>query len=130
MLVVSLFILSARKSNLVPDSMNKLQSATCLLRKHVSRLDDNLLVSFSWTKTIQSGERVIRRSLLKSSTVLCPVTAYEKKKMISQISVSEDAPLFSLSPSEFVTYPRFQQKLPTCLEQVVEDTKTFGTHSF
>ena len=80
MLVVSLFIFFARKSNLVPDSMSKLQSATCLLPKHVSRLDEKLLVSFSWTKTIQSGERVLRLSLIKSGTVLCPVTAYEKNK--------------------------------------------------
>lgn len=83
---------------------------------------------FLWTKTIQSGERVLQLPLLRTGSVLCPVTAYEK--MISVISVPEDAPLFSLSPSEVITYPQFQRKLRSCLEQVGEDPGRFGTHSF
>lgn len=120
------FFLFARKSNLVPDCMSDISK--CLLRKHVSRTGDNLEVSFFWTKTIQARERVLRLPLLKTDSVLCPVTAYDR--MISLIKVPCDAPLFSLSPSVAITYSKFQKQLRVLLGKVGEIPEHFGTHSF
>ena len=120
------FFLFARKSNLVPES--KKEFSKCLLRKHVSSCGKNLVVSFYWTKTIQSRERVLRLPLLRTGTVLCPVVAYEK--MVSMITVPEDAPLFSLSSSSVITYKKFMSHLRNLLQMVGEDPTQFGTHSF
>lgn len=120
------FFLFARKSNLVPD--NKHDFSKCILRRHVSRLDNNLIVSFYWTKTIQAKERVLQLPLLRTGTVLCPVAAYEK--MISLISTADHAPLFSLSPSVVITYSKFMHQLRFLLCEIGENPKKFGTHSF
>ena len=120
------FFLFARKSNLVPD--NNKDFSKCLLRKYVSHYGSNLVDSFFWTKTIQSRERVLRLPLLRTETLLCPVTAYEK--MISMISVPDDAPLFSLSSSSVVTYGKFMKSLRFLLHMIGKEPKRFGTHSF
>ena len=120
------FFLFARKSNLVPE--NKKDFSKCLLRKHVSHYGNNLVVSFYWTKTIQSRERVLRLPLLRTGSVLCPVLAYEK--MISMIAVPDDAPLFSLSSSSVITYSNFMKNLRFLLDMIGVDSKKYGTHSF
>ena len=120
------FFLFVRKSNLVPE--NNKGFSKCLLRKHVSYRRNDLVVSFYWTKTIQSRERVLRLPLLRTGTLLCPVVAYER--MIFMIIVPDDAPLFSLSASSVVAYSKFMRNLRFLLQMIGEDPKRFGTHSF
>lgn len=56
------------------------------------------------------------------------MVAYEK--MVSMITVPEDAPLFSLSSSSVITYKKIMTHLRNLLQMVGEDPTHFGTHSF
>ena len=53
------FFLLARKSNLVPTSKKDLLEKKFLLRKDVVDKGDYLVVHMRWTKTIQTGERIL-----------------------------------------------------------------------
>lgn len=57
-LFLFVFFLFARKSNLVPDSIKDLKNNNILLRRDVQILDDILIVTMKWSKTIQFGQRV------------------------------------------------------------------------
>ena len=66
------FFLFARKSNLVPDTQK------FLLRQDVKELDDILIVTIKWSKTIQFGQRILQIPLIKiPDSVLCPYQAFK-----------------------------------------------------
>lgn len=123
------FFLLARKSNLVPSSSKDLSSGQFLLRKNVQDLGICLMVTFTWTKTIQKGERTLKLPLVPiNRSVLCPVKAY--KNMCKAIPASPKSALFLLSNGKVVTYYQFQKKLRQCLDMIGLNSMQFSSHSF
>lgn len=121
------FFLLARKSNLVLDKKSDV-SGKYLLRESVRYLNNNLVVSIHWSKTLQFGERILELPLLRSNTILCPVTAYENMLRLS--AVQEDKPLFSISNKMAITYSMFQAKLKDMISRVGLSSSDYSTHSF
>ncbi|XP_053398842.1 uncharacterized protein LOC123556597 isoform X2 [Mercenaria mercenaria] len=123
------FFLMARKSNLVPTVKKDLMNPKFLLRKDVEVLNNELLVSMHWTKTIQAGERILRTPLSSiSDSCLCPVTAF--RNMVKVFPAGDNAPLFILTSGKVVTYQLFQTNLRSCIRKIGLNPAEFSTHSF
>ena len=123
------FFLLARKSNLVPASKNDLRLKHFLFKRDVKDFGDYLVVTFSWTKTIQKGERKLEIPLVKiNRSILCPVKAY--RNMCKAVPSSDDNALFLLPNMSVVTYTQFQNKLRQCVEKVGLNPSLYSTHSF
>ena len=121
--------LLARKSNLVPTTLQDLKDPKFLLRGDVSIEKHKLLVKMKWTKTIQFGQRVLSSPLVvvKNST-LCPVAAFND--MISKIPAGPGSPLFVLKSGKPVTYNIYLKKLREILSKCEVDPNSYSTHSF
>ena len=123
------FFLLARKSNLVPTSLKDKSSHKCLRRSDVSYIEENLLVAFKWSKTIQFGERILQTPLLRlPNSFLCPVNAYEE--MIKVVSGKSDEFLFLLPSGRPVTYYLFQKKFRNIVDGIGLDSTLYSSHSF
>ena len=82
-----------------------------------------------WSKTIQSGERLLHTPLVAiPQSILCPVLAF--KRMCSFIKASAEDPLFLLPSKRPVTYQMFQNKLKSCISKIGLDPADFSSHSF
>jgi hypothetical protein len=101
------FFLIARKSNLVPTNLCELDNHRFLLRKDVVDCGSFLLVKMRWSKTIQTGERVLE----------IPLHSIDKS-------------LFLLKSRKPVTYSLFMKKLKFCINVIGLDSDSFSTHSF
>lgn len=124
------FFLLARKSNLVPASKDDLVLKHFLLRRNIKDFGDYLMVSFSWTKTIQKGERILELPLVKiKGSILCPVKAYRNMCRVIPNS-NEDHALFLLPNRSIVTYTQFQNKLRHCIEKIGLNPSLYSSHSF
>lgn len=123
------FFLLARKSNLVPATKNEYLARKFLLRQNITDHGSYLTVTFYWTKTIQSGERILELPLVEiENSILCPVQAY--RKLCQVIPASKDSPLFMFANGKVVSYYQFQRKLRLCIEQIGLQPELFSTHSF
>lgn len=123
------FFLMCRKSNLVGKSND---ISTCLKRKDISVFDDYLIVHFSWSKTIQFGERYLDIPILKKkSCPLCPVSAF--KDMCSSFPVSLDFPAFVIRHAgkiKPVSYGMFQDFIKKSIMQLGINPQNYSSHSF
>ena len=64
-------------SNLVPDTKSSFDRNKQMTRNKVVLEDGIAIVIFSWSKTIQMGDRILKINLLENKgSKLCPVTAY------------------------------------------------------
>ena len=98
-------------------------------KKNVEVHKSFLIVNLTWTKTIQTGERVLQMPLVPiKGSILCPVRAY--KKMCKLIPSSDESPLFVLSNNKIVSYNMFQRKLRFLLQKAGLDSAKYSTHSF
>lgn len=123
------FFLFARKSNLVPTSKKDLKSKKFLLRNSVKFDKGLLVVTMTWSKTIQYGERKLEMPLIPiSGSILCPVTAYVS--MCKKVNAKSDDPLFSLPNKKYITYSKFQLKLREIVSNLHLDPQLFSSHSF
>ena len=123
------FFLLARKSNLVPTSKKDLLEKKFLLRKDVVDKGDYLVVQMRWTKTIQTGERILEIPLVCiTDSILCPVMAY--RNMCRVIPAAGDDPLFSLPNNKCVNYALYQARLKGLFEKLGFDSGKFSSHSF
>lgn len=123
------FFLLARKSNLVPTTKKDLVQKKFLLRGDVIEMSNLLVVTMFWSKTIQSGERMLHTPLLPlNESVLCPVKAF--KNMCQAIPAHAEAPLFLLPNRKPVTYLMFQNKLKHCIKRIGLNPAAFSSHSF
>ena len=103
------FFLFARKSNLVPDSL-QYQNKKFLLRKDVESFGNNLIVHIKLSKTIQFGQRILKLPLVEiPGSVLCPVKAFNK--MCKMVPALPSDPLFTLPNKKVVTYYQYQNRL-------------------
>ena len=123
------FYLFARKSNLVPTVKKDIEKKLFLCRKDVKVMQNYLIVSMGWSKTIQFGERVLQTPVVEvPGSVLCPVTAY--KNMCSKVKVSREEPLFMLSDKRCVFYRDLQKKLKDVIQKIGLDPNRFSSHGF
>ena len=123
------FSLLARKSNLVPTSRKYFLSKRFLLKKNVAVHKSCLIVNMNWTKTIQTGERVLQIPLVPiKDSILCPVSAF--KKMCKLIPTTEESPLFVLPTKKIVTYNMFQNKLRFLIQKIGLNLAMYSSHSF
>ena len=123
------FFLLARKSNLVPTSSKDLEHKRFLLKKNVEVHKSFLIVNLNWTKTIQTGERILQIPLVPiKDSILCPVKAF--KRMCKLIPTSSESPLFVLPNNKVVTYNMFQRKLRFLIQQIGLDPAKYSSHSF
>ena len=75
-LILLMFFLMLRKSNVIPETIDSFDSQKQLVRQDIQILDDMLIVNMKWSKTRQFGHsRQIPISSMPSN-ILCPVTAY------------------------------------------------------
>ena len=104
------FFLVARKSNLVPSSKKDLECGKFLHKNNVQDCNEFLLVHFTWTKTIQFGERKVTTPLIPlKDKRLCPVTAYQRYK---DLNLSHPSGTFFVLPDgNYVSYHMFQKKI-------------------
>ncbi|MES9881885.1 MAG: hypothetical protein ABW185_13485 [Sedimenticola sp.] len=121
------FFLLARKSNLVLNNKND-SSKRYFLRSDVTQNGDTLFVAFRWSKTLQFGERQLIIPLVRSSSDLCPVSAFEL--MLRLCPVSPEKPLFSWSSGCAFTYSAFQSKLKFLIKSLGLNSDNYSTHSF
>lgn len=97
------FFLCARKSNLVPTSLDDIEKGKFLSADYVHFHDSYLLVHFNWSKTIQFGEREVISFLLRlKDKRLCPVAAYERLIFL-KIKFYRKV-LFTLPNGSLITY--------------------------
>lgn len=88
----------SRKSNLVPDSVDSFDCKRQLTRGKLKVFmhERVAIVVFEWTKTIQCGERILKRPLVKiDDSILCPVTAFNR--MCRMIPAPEESPAFVIN---------------------------------
>ena len=121
------FFLFARKSNLVPDSLQS-QHKKFLLREDVESFGNILIVHIKWSKTIQFGQRTLKLPLIKiPGSVLCPVKAFNK--MCKMVPALPSDPLFTLPKKKCVTYYQYQNKLRYFIQKIGLNPEEFSTHS-
>lgn len=122
------FLLLLRKSNLVPNTQNCFNPKKQLTRKRVTLCKDCVVITITWSKTIQSNQRKLKFKLLKmKDSVLCPVRAYEK--MFKNIMADPDQPCFQLDTGLPLSYNMLQYHLKKFLFKVGKNPKKFGSHS-
>jgi hypothetical protein len=122
----------SRKSNLVPDSVHSFDAKKQLTRGKVFINKGVAIVTFEWTKTIQSGERRLKIPLVNiPGSVLCPVNAYIR--MCNVIPAPDDSPALVLRKHSRlvpVTYPQFLSKLRYIINKTGRVSELYSSHSF
>ena len=126
-----LFLLMARAGNVFHATDHGIR--TGLLRANATVSEDALLITFTRTKTIRLGTRMLHIPLLAiPDSRLCPVAIY--KRMISLLPASLSRPLFlvvrdgsKVPMSKFFFLSRFRDLLKRAR---VHDPDSFSCHSF
>ena len=132
-IILMMFFLMARISNLLPNSIRSLDPSKQLLRRDIQILDDMIIVHFKWSKTRQFGHSREVPLTAMPGNCLCPVSAY--KNMVRKASASQSDPALYI-PSGYkhkklvpVTYPQFQAKFRDLISRTGRDDSTFSPHS-
>ena len=131
--ILLMFFLMARKSNLLPNSVNGFDSQKQLIRQDIEVLDDMLIVNIKWSKTRQYGHSRQMPVIAMPDHCLCPVAAY--KAMVSTVVAKESDPAFCFhslnKPNRLVplTYAQFQAKLRELISCTGRLANLFSTHS-
>lgn len=123
------FFLCARKSNLVPTSLDDIDKGKFLNSNCIRHCGNYVLIHFNWSKTIQFGEREVICPLVRlKDRRLCPVTAYD---LLLSLKIRQHRHvLFTLPNGSVVTYYLFQKKLRECIQMIGLDCEKFSSHSF
>ena len=125
-LFLTSFFLMLRKSNVC--KMSEMDD-NYLRRKHVTIMDDHILVNVFWTKTVQLGEQVLQLPLLPArNSKLCPVKAM--LEMLRLVPGDGDTPIFAKIDGKPITYSSYLKFLKDKIKQVGLDSKNYSTHSF
>lgn len=131
-LFLFLFFLFARKSQFLPLTKKVGDVAKVVRRVDIRHTNKGLCCTFRWTKTTQTGKRVILPLVSISDSVLCPVSAY--LRMIKCVPAPVDGPAFVLPGKKKilspVTYRQFQSFLRTSIAATGCDPSGFSSHSF
>lgn len=126
------FLLMARSSNLVPKSVTAFDPSKLLLRRDIFRSSSCLLVLFKWSKTNQSGKRVVQVPLLPiDGSPLCPIKAFDL--MCATVPAKKRAPAFCVPKGKLlvpISYIQFQNQLKELISKVNLNPASFSSHSF
>jgi len=127
------FFAFLRKSNLVPPSQSSFDPSCHLQRRSfILQSDGSLLLTITWSKTIQFHQRVLLIPLLPiPNSPLCPVTNY--LRMISTIPASPHSPAFVYplgNSLATVTHTSFVQHLRLFLSRANYPASAYSGHSF
>ena len=131
-LILFMFFLMLRKSNVMPESIKSFDPRKQLIRKDIQVHDNMLIVNMKWSKTRQFGHHRQIPIAAMPSNILCPVTAY--KKMIRIVDAGPLDPLFcTYSASKRrvipITYPVFQGRLRDLVAKTGRNAASFSSHS-
>ena len=125
------FFLMARKSNLVPDSVNKFEPSKHLCRSDVTRSGNVILVSLKWSKTNQNQDREHCVPLLAMpESQLCPVRAWSN--LTSLVSGNLQDPLFIVEKHNQLfplTYRILQSRLKQLIGATGREPAAYSSHS-
>ena len=131
-LFLTAFFTMARKSNLVPDSVGKYDPEKQLSRGKVLVGKHSILVTWSWAKNIQFGQRLHKVPLLEiKGSPLCPVKAYVN--MCNLVRADSHHAAFSVVKDQKVvpiTYNQYQKKLKQLITRGGRNPDKYSTHSF
>lgn len=128
------FFLFARISNLAPASVSSFNPSKQLCRGDIVVTRFGLSVSFKWSKTNQTGSKLLKVPLLYTSDPhLCPVRAY--LRMCSRLPATTSAPAFftGYHAGSYIVITTFQfvSVFRNCLARMgVPDPSRFRGHSF
>ncbi|MCG8075263.1 MAG: hypothetical protein JAY75_03350 [Candidatus Thiodiazotropha taylori] len=127
-----MFFLMARKSNMVPVSVSDFDPDKQLLRQDIKVFPGFLVVLIKWSKTNQFGSRLLKVPLVAiPGSDLCPVKAY--KKMITLTPAADHHPAFLIQykKGKFrpLLYKQLQDKLKWLVTQTGRDPVQYSTHS-
>ena len=121
-----------RKSNLVPTSTGSFSPARHLSRGNITRTDYGLLLSLTWTKTIQFQDRVLQVPICSlPGSALDPVFAFNHMCAITPAPI--DSPAFvyaSNSQLASFTHASFVSELRSLLLRIGLNPSLYGGHSF
>ena len=128
------FFLMARKSNLVPNSVNTFNVKKQLTRQKIFLHDNMAIVLFERSKTIQFGQRVLKIPLIGNpNSCLCPLSAY--RNMCTLVPASPTSPAFLYTRQKDnkhtpITYTQFNNKIKSLIEKSGRNPALYSTHSF
>jgi len=127
------FFAFLRKSNIVPPSQGAFDPSRHLQRRSfILQSDGSLLLSITWSKTIQFHQRVLLIPLLPiPNSPLCPVTNY--LHMIATIPAPPQSPAFVYPAGNFLatlTHGSFVQYLRLFLTKANYPPSVYSGHSF
>ena len=125
------FMLIFRKSNLIPNKINRfdphrqLKHSDCVITNDRKRL----IVGIRWAKNHQFTKELLTFPLSAlDNSVLCPIRAVENIRKLKPYD--EDDHIFQLPEGGSFTYRRFQSVLREKLKLIGEDAYAFSSHNF
>ena len=126
------FFTMARKSNLVPDSVDKFDPEKQLSREKVLIGNGCLLVVWTWAKNIQNRDRTHKVPIIHiPGSPLCPVEAYQNMCQLTPLDSRQAAfSLISRRGPVPVTYNQYNAKLKELIQACGRDPDEYSTHSF
>lgn len=123
------FFLMCRISNLLGTQDD---SSKCLKRENIRVFRNYLLIKFSWSKTIQFGERELEIPIMRNTnSPLCAYTAFIE--MSKAFPVSSDSPAFVVNIGKNnrpVSYVMLQGFLKVIISKIGYDPSSYSSHSF
>ena len=127
------FYMFLRKSNLVPDTMDKFEPLHQFRRTDVNLLglDQAMMCEVRWTKTIQFKQKVLRFPVLPARNKdICPV--FWTHRMILQNPGDPEDPLFlirTLSDRLCLSANQLIYRIRKWLKLIREDDQAYSLHS-
>ena len=95
----------------------------------MKQIDDTLIISIKWSKTIQFGPRILQIPLIRiPGSVLCPFRAF--KTMCQMVKAGMSDPPFSLPKGKCFVYAEYQKKIRELIEKIGLQPECFSSHSF
>ena len=99
------------------------------MRQDVKQIDDILIISIKWSKTIQSGQRILQVPLIRiPGSVLCPFRAF--RNMCQMVKAGMSDPLFFLPKGKCIVYAEYQKKIRELIEKTGLQPECFSSHLF
>ena len=127
------FYMFPRKSNLVPDAMDKFNASYQFTRQDVNLLglDKAMMVEVRWTKTIQFRQKVLRVPVLPAANkAICPV--FWVHKMVIDNPGNPQDPLFLISTKQSklcLSANQLVYRLRKWLKLAGENEEEYSLHS-
>ena len=120
------FFLLLRKSNVVPDTIKRLNVQELLCRQDISFCEKGALVTLRWSKTNQFGEHLTFLLPKIPGSLLCPVSALQN---MMRLVPAKTGICFRKRSGLPWMYAQYQEKLHSCLNKAGYPGYLFSTHS-